>query len=281
MWSPMAPLLRLAWVDSATLPSRISGPSWMRTISCKSYSPPSLRSKPFHNSQRSTPLTGSITSHKRIREMEHEFFQSELKPSVDDNLLSKIIRSTSSGENSHRTAAMELIFERSILERREKAVVRVRDSLQPEPVPEPRRSREGSRISAQPAEPLAPAPTPPPVSRPPPKPRLAPSETAPNPKPMPRPESSQKAIPVATRIDADAHLEPAPNMRAIDSKPPVETFLRCSIPTCGASLSRNGLEDGLYCGVCSNQTAMRCGNCGVQRSKRVKKCGGCGLPFVR
>jgi hypothetical protein len=75
----------------------------------------------------------SLRSHEHIREMEHEFFQSKLKASVDGASLPGIIRSTSSGENSHRAAAMELVFERSIRERRERVSTKAKDSLQPDP----------------------------------------------------------------------------------------------------------------------------------------------------
>jgi hypothetical protein len=68
--------------------------------------------------------------------MEHEFFQSKLKASVDGALLPGVIRSTSSGENSHRAAAMELVFERSIQERRERVSTKAKDSLQPDPTPQ-------------------------------------------------------------------------------------------------------------------------------------------------
>lgn len=215
--------------------------------------------------------------------MEHQLFQSKLKPLIDGNLLSKIIRSSSSGETPHRTAAMELIFERSVRERRERAVARVRDSLQPDPVPDPRRN-EGLDAPIQPAEP--PAPTPRPVSRTPSDPRASwffTSETAHNPKLIPRPKPTQRAIPVATQVDTGAHRSSMPNMRAhdSDSEAPEETFLKCSIPSCGASLGRKRLKHGLYCRVCSSQKVMRCANCGVRRSKEVKKCGGCGMKFAR
>ena len=51
--------------------------------------------------------------------MQHELFYSKLRPLVDDSSLLEIIRSSYSGENPHRAAAMEMIFERSIQEHRE------------------------------------------------------------------------------------------------------------------------------------------------------------------
>jgi len=70
--------------------------------------------------------------------MEHELFQSELKPSVDGSLVSDIIRSTSSGTNSYRAAAMELIIERSIQERRERKFTKAENSVRPDPTPQPK-----------------------------------------------------------------------------------------------------------------------------------------------
>lgn len=68
--------------------------------------------------------------------MEHELFQSKLKPLVDTALLSKMIRSSSSGKNPHRAAAMELIFERSIRERHQRVSTKVRNTLQLDPTPQ-------------------------------------------------------------------------------------------------------------------------------------------------
>ena len=78
--------------------------------------------------------------------MQYELFQSKLKHSVDGALLSDIIRSSSSGRNSHCTAAMELMFERSIHARRERTFTKVEDSLGPDPMPRPMRIYEGPSI---------------------------------------------------------------------------------------------------------------------------------------
>jgi len=51
--------------------------------------------------------------------MEHELFYSKLRPSVESSSLVEVIRGSSSGENSHRAAALELFFERSVQEYRE------------------------------------------------------------------------------------------------------------------------------------------------------------------
>lgn len=66
--------------------------------------------------------------------MQHKLFYSKLRPLVEGHSLLEIIRSSSSGENPHRSAAMELIFERSIQEHRERAVAKVK-KLKTEPSP--------------------------------------------------------------------------------------------------------------------------------------------------
>lgn len=78
--------------------------------------------------------------------MQHELFQSKLKNSIDVALLSEIIRSSSSGQNSHRTATMELIFEGSIRARRERALTNVENSLWLDPTPRPMRTCEAPSI---------------------------------------------------------------------------------------------------------------------------------------
>ena len=70
--------------------------------------------------------------------MEHELFQSKLKASVDGALVSEMIRSSSSGLNSHRAAALELIIEKSIQEHRERMTRKAKDSLRPDPTPQPK-----------------------------------------------------------------------------------------------------------------------------------------------
>ena len=70
--------------------------------------------------------------------MQHKLFYSKLRPSVKGSSLLEIIRSSSSGENPHRAAAMELIFERSIRERREGIAAAEKESMtQPPPTNPP------------------------------------------------------------------------------------------------------------------------------------------------
>ena len=67
--------------------------------------------------------------------MEYELFQSELKSSVNGALISGMIRSSSSGLHSHRAAAMELILERSIQDRRERVLAEAKNGLPSDPAP--------------------------------------------------------------------------------------------------------------------------------------------------
>jgi len=67
--------------------------------------------------------------------MQHKLFYSKLRPSVGDLSLLEIIRSSSSGENPHRAAAMEMTFERLIQEHRERVIASMKESeSQPPPV---------------------------------------------------------------------------------------------------------------------------------------------------
>ena len=204
--------------------------------------------------------------------MEHEIFQSELKPSVNGDLLSKIIRSSSSGENSHCAAAMVLIFERSVRERHERMAARVRDSLRPGPVPEPKRNNEPLNNPIRLVEPQ-------PVSWPPLKPQSTPRETAQNPKPASRSEQIRSVAELWREMGG--HRNSVPDSRMSHSKTPKDTYLRCPVKSCRAALGRDELEDGLYCSVCPTQTTMLCANCGVRRSTQDKNCSGCRLRFSR
>ena len=109
--------------------------------------------------------------------MEHELFQSELKPSVDGALLSNTIRGSSSGENSHRAAVMELIFERSIQERRGRASTEANIPLLPRPRSQIKKNSEERNASVPPVEPLVPVPDPLGISRHHPKPQKTPSRS--------------------------------------------------------------------------------------------------------
>lgn len=93
--------------------------------------------------------------------MEHNLFLSELKPLVDRTLLFNIIESSCSGKNSHRTAAIELVLERSIQERRKRVLVNAKDALQPDPVPQHQSSEALTPQLQSPAPALVSTPQPP------------------------------------------------------------------------------------------------------------------------
>ena len=62
--------------------------------------------------------------------MEHNLFRSGVRHWVDATLLPNIIRNSSSGENSHRAAAMELLLERSIEDCRKRMLTKSENALQ-------------------------------------------------------------------------------------------------------------------------------------------------------
>lgn len=65
--------------------------------------------------------------------MEHELFHSELKHLVERSSLLDIIKDSPSGENPHRVAAMELIFDKIIDDYRERVFSRVDKSPPADP----------------------------------------------------------------------------------------------------------------------------------------------------
>ena len=211
----------------------------------------------------------------------HELFQSELKSSVDGALLSKTIRGSSSGENLHRAAVMELIFERSIQERRGRASTEVNIPLLARPGSQIKKSSEEQNASVPPVEPLVPVPDPLGISRHHPKPQTTPSEAAPNRKPVPKPEFTKKTIPVATQSDASERQKDTQNVGTGGSKPSEDVYFGCLVSSCRVVLRRNQLKDGLYCSVCPGRTIMVCTNCMHYRDTKVRNCEGCGLTFLK
>jgi hypothetical protein len=208
--------------------------------------------------------------------MEHELFQSKLKPSVDGALLSDIIRSSSSGEHSHRTAAMELILERSIQGRRERVSKKVEDSLQPDPTPKPKRS-EPLKTTSQPAE----RPTPPLASQPPPQPlsstiarilvsTLIAREAPQNPPPLQKPTKSTKT--------GAQREEPRPN--AIVNTSPSEDIAQLACSWCNVEQLRRHLRSGVDCRFCPGSfVGMKCAGCGTMRVSDIEACSNCHKKF--
>ena len=66
--------------------------------------------------------------------MQHQLFHSKLKQSVEDSSLLEMIETSSSGENPHRAATMEMIFERSIQEHRERAALSAKEPTTQHPL---------------------------------------------------------------------------------------------------------------------------------------------------
>jgi len=79
--------------------------------------------------------------------MGYELFRSKLKPSVGGALVSDILRSSSSGLNSHRTVVAELIIEGSIQERRERIFEKAKNSSRSDPIPQAKRTSEAPNTS--------------------------------------------------------------------------------------------------------------------------------------
>jgi len=69
--------------------------------------------------------------------MQHNLFHSKFKPSVGRSPILDIIRDSPLGENPHRAVAMELIFERTVHDCRERMSVQAKKSSQADPVVQP------------------------------------------------------------------------------------------------------------------------------------------------
>ena len=211
--------------------------------------------------------------------MEHELFRSKLKPSVDDALLSNIIRSSSSGEHSYRAAAMELAFERSIQERRKRDSAKVKNSLQPDPTPQLKGS-EPLKAPIPPAELPIPVPTLPLPQQPSPNAstnipvRPAPSsamhEAPPNLPTLSKP--TQKTNKATRREEPQAKENP----------PPSEDTTRLACSLCGVKQRRSHLQSGIYCRFCSGPyPSMKCIACGTFRVNDTRTCTNCRGKFEK
>ena len=186
----------------------------MRIISSGNYFLPSLRSKPFHIQQSLMSLIQLPCSHERIREMEHELFQSKLKPLVDATLLPRTIRSSSSGESPHYAAAMALIFGRSIQERRERMLMKAKNTLRSDPTTQPKNG-DAPDISIPQVQYPVRTPTPTPAPAP-----TSTSTSVPVPQlqsPLtPNPSAGFSIRPASPSVKCEAQLEsPTPATRVI------------------------------------------------------------------
>ena len=213
--------------------------------------------------------------------MEHELFQCELKPLVGTTSLSKMIRSTSSGENPHRAAVMELLLDRSIQERRGRTLTKVRIRPRSDPTPQPKKSKDPLKISIPQVEP--------PTSLPAPQP---PSQSSPNTNTKLRPirlvSSSAKCEPsldwpILPRSAKDANVlryeeDPPPDANTNAPLPEDIVGLRCR--TCSFGQLRSQLRSGVYCEFCFRATAiMKCVGCGTIMINDTDTCTNCRRRF--
>jgi hypothetical protein len=207
--------------------------------------------------------------------MEHELFQSKLKPSVDGALVSDMIRSSSSGLNSHRTAAMELILERSIQERRERMFAKAKNNLRPDPTPQPKRTSEVPNISIPKCNPL---PLPlflqPPSQLPNDTTGTATSlvsasakyEASQDSSALSKPHKKIKKVARREELPADAKTNPSPSV----------DFVELECQGCHLKQLRSHLRSGVFCNPCSwPRSRMKCVGCGTIRISDVDACTSC------
>ena len=191
--------------------------------------------------------------------MEHELFQSRLKPLVDRALISDIIKSSSSGGHPHRTAAMELVIERSIQGRRERMLAKAKSAPQPAPALQPKNDSETPRVSIPKVIPPAPAPRPKRSSETTASPIPKVEPPAPTPQPLPGffdpvyskteapPDSSSSPKP-PRRTKAARHVELPGDTKV--NPPPSEVIVELVCEGCRVIYPRKSLWSHLYCHSC-------------------------------
>ena len=205
--------------------------------------------------------------------MEHELFQSKLKPSVDAALLSEAVRSSSSGEHPHRAAIMELIFERAIRERHERMLTRMEKTLGSDPVPQPEGNKDMPNI-------------------------MIPQVQSPTPAPQPQshlpPNSAGTGVPtrfVSASLESEASLGPSPLSRPAKKKglrhaepptdaevnSPLKDTVELACRSCDTKRLRKHLSLGIFCNPCL--AAMVCVGCGTLRARDIGACTGCNKKF--
>ena len=213
--------------------------------------------------------------------MEHELFQSKLKPSVDGALLSDIIRSSSSGQSSYRTAAMELLFERSIQARRKRAFMKV-EGVRPDSTLQPTRTCEAPDMST----PQIKSPTSPTALQ-------STSQllsnvnisivTSPTPAVTKRKVSKNSPTLSKTpqKVEAIQHDAPPADgtIDASSSKDIVQLVCR----HCNVERLRSHLRSGIFCDRCPPRgwpsSVMKCVGCGTRRFEDVEACTNCHKKF--
>jgi len=214
--------------------------------------------------------------------MEHELFRSKLKPSVDGALLSNIIRGSSSGGNSHRAAAMELVLERSVQERRQRTSNGGRKGKKSRQTPAPQleKSSEEPSISIPQVQSPTPSPAPQLRSQSSTTATIDPSPGVPSVFGKPEASSGSSALSKSARDVKAAQREEPPVDTKTNPPPPSEDTVQLVCRKCGANQSRSHLRSRVYCSFCIGwPRAMKCLDCGIIRSNDVEACTGCYKKF--
>jgi len=210
--------------------------------------------------------------------MEYELFRSKLKPSVDCALIPGIIRRSSSGLNSHRTAAIELIIEGSIQERRERMFEKAKNSPRPDPPSQAKGTNITPNISIPEAQPLAPAPAPQP-----------PSQSLPNDTAGIVTSLMSASAEYEASQDSPGLLKPAKKIQGVTrcEEPPADVKTNSSpsddsveleCESCHFKRSRSGPWSGAFCTRCLS-IRMKCVGCGTIFVRGVDACTGCHRKF--
>ena len=216
--------------------------------------------------------------------MEYELFRSKLKPSVDSALVSDIIRSSSSGLNSHRTAVMELMIEGSIQERRERMFEKAKNNPWSDPTPQAKRTSVAPNISIPEAQPLAPTSTP--ALQP-------PLQSLPNDTTETTTSLASASAEYEASQDSSGPLKPEKKVERVEQceEPPVDVKANLSPSEdsveqeCGTCHLKM-LESRLFNGACphcfpggNGAGLMKCIGCGTIRLYSASVCTGCHRKF--
>ena len=207
--------------------------------------------------------------------MEYELFRSKLKPLIETGLLSKTIQSSSSGANPHQASVIELIFERSIQERRERMLTEAKSK--------PAKSADVPDVCVAKARPPVPAPIPAP--QPPPQP--LPNDVATGPVSwfvLPAAGHEAPPDPPTTWRSTKQHppgVSPVGPSSWIKANPtPLEVDIHAECPRCNTRQLRNQLPFGVYCTTCLGpMVVMRCSGCKITRARNTEACTSCQKKF--
>jgi len=190
---------------------------------------------------------------------------------VDGALVSSMIRNSSSGLHSHRAATMELILERSIQNRRERMLAKAKNSLRPDPIPQPKSGAPDIPTSQVQSS------TPATESRP-------PSQSLPNDAAgivtSPTSASANHEAPQ----DSSAPSKPTKKVEEKDKEPPADVkmnsspsdnFVELACRICDVKQPRSSLWVGVGCGLCPMRWLMKCVGCGTVRVHNIDACTSC------